>query len=50
MGKKMIIGYVTLDYVKNGLNGVTKMINVFNQTATNPIPVDTHTQGIQYSK
>ena len=49
-GKRIVIGYVTLDYVKNGLNSVTKMINVFNQTGSNPLPVNTQTKSIQYSE
>jgi hypothetical protein len=50
MGKKLTVGYVILDYVKNGLKGVTKMINVFNQAGSNPLPIHTSAKGIQYSE
>ena len=35
MNKQVIIGYLELDYVKNGLNSVTKLRDVFVRTGNN---------------
>lgn len=32
LGKQTIIGYLSLDFVNNGLNSVTKMINILGKT------------------
>ena len=38
MGRRYTIGYISLDFVKNGLNGVTKMLPILTRTAGNPLP------------
>lgn len=32
MNKKITIGYLELDYVKNGLNSVTKLVDILSRT------------------
>ncbi len=37
MGKVGLIGYLGLDFVRNGLEGVTKMIDVLGKTERNVV-------------